>query len=91
MSASPIAPEILTPYEIAHLYDNQGRMILIINGVMISAATITVALRFYARLLRKLPLQADDWLMLPSLVLQILLNLYHICTDFIQGATHRLM
>ncbi|MCJ1353513.1 MAG: hypothetical protein MMC33_003499 [Icmadophila ericetorum] len=71
MSASPIAPEILTPYEIAHLYDNQGRMILIINGVMISAATITVALRFYARLLRKLPLQADDWLMLPSLVLLI--------------------
>ena len=39
-------------------------------GVLTTAipATIAVTLRFYARILGKLPLRADDWLIVGSLV-----------------------
>lgn len=49
-------------------------------GVLTTAipATIAVALRFYARILGKLPLRADDWLIVGSLVcLPSTLSMFH--------------
>ncbi|KAF4631663.1 hypothetical protein G7Y89_g6466 [Cudoniella acicularis] len=45
---------------------NEG--FLAVCGTFTGLCTIFVGLRFYARRLQKLPLMADDWLMIPTLV-----------------------
>ena len=68
--ASPPGPQTLqpSPDQIAHWKDDRSPRILGISIMLITLSTTVVAARFYARRLRKLPLQADDWLIIPALV-----------------------
>jgi hypothetical protein len=55
-------------YQQAHIDDDRGPSIVGCAIFFIIFPTIVVALRFVARFARKLPLEHDDYLTLPSLV-----------------------
>lgn len=46
----------------------EGIGLLAVCGTFTGLGIISVGLRFYGRRLQKVPLKADDWIMIPALV-----------------------
>ena len=65
--AASITPDQAS-YQLNHIKDNNGRMIIIVSSVLTGFATFFTVLRFYSRWLKKAPVQWDDWLCIPGLV-----------------------
>ena len=64
----PYLPPPPSPEVLRHIHDTRGPSILAGMIVMSGCAIAAVIARLYARRARKLPFQADDYLMIPALV-----------------------
>ena len=66
--ARPFLPPPPSPEVLRHVHENRGPSILAAMVVFSILAIVAVIARLYARRMRKLPFQADDYLMVPALV-----------------------
>lgn len=64
----------LSPYQLQHIHESQSPKIIGVSGMLIGVTIVAVAARFYARRVRKLPLKADDFLMIPAMVILSILK-----------------
>ncbi|MCJ1310301.1 hypothetical protein MMC25_003963 [Agyrium rufum] len=87
-------PLQLTPaeiqYERAHINDTRAPLIDRVSAALIVVSVVAVGLRFWARWVRRLPLKADDWWMMPALTFELVLCMGNfLCAHYGQGR-HRL-
>lgn len=70
--ALPFLPPPPSPEVLRHIHDTRGPSILVAMSILSGLAIAAVPGRFYARRVRKLPLKADDYVMIPALVRPLL-------------------
>lgn len=58
-------------YNISSQGPNKASNLLILATTLPILCLVTIALRFNIRRYQKLPLQADDWILLPALILVV--------------------